>query len=85
MFVPQEMKRVIEALQSNGYLTYLVGGCVRDSLIGSKPKDYDIATSATPDNVIRIFDKTMPTGMQHGTVSVIEDEEHIEVTFRKDF
>ncbi|XOS93156.1 hypothetical protein ACLMAB_05830 [Brevibacillus laterosporus] len=83
MFVPEEIKRVIEALQSNGYLTYLVGGCVRDSLIGSKPKDYDIATSATPEKVIEIFDKSIPTGIQHGTVTVIEDGEHIEVTFRK--
>ncbi|PPA85000.1 hypothetical protein C4A75_09490 [Brevibacillus laterosporus] len=63
MLIPQEVKRVMEALQSNGYVTYLVGGCVRDSLIGSKPKDYDIATSAKPEKVIGIFDKTIPTGI----------------------
>ncbi|MGG1444945.1 hypothetical protein ABE354_23425 [Brevibacillus laterosporus] len=76
MFIPQEIKRVMEALQSNGYVTYLVGGCVRDSLMGSKPKDYDIATSATPEKVMKIFDTAIPTGIQHGTVTVIEDGKH---------
>ncbi|MFB0831476.1 hypothetical protein ACEU2D_17970 [Brevibacillus laterosporus] len=77
MFIPQEVERVMEALQSNGYITYLVGDCVRDPLIGSKPKDDDIVTSAIPDRIIGIFDKTVPTGIQHGTVTVIEDGEHI--------
>ncbi|AYB37593.1 hypothetical protein [Brevibacillus laterosporus] len=69
MFVPQEIKRVMEALQSNGYLTYLVDDCVRDSLVGSKPKDYDIATSATSEII--------PTRIQQGTVTVIVDGKHI--------
>ncbi|MGG0793773.1 hypothetical protein ABE137_07175 [Brevibacillus laterosporus] len=77
MFISQEVKRVMEALQSNGYATYLVGGCVRDSLMESKPKDYDITTSATPDRVIGVFDKTIPTGIKHGTVAVMEDGKHI--------
>lgn len=83
--IPDGAKIVIKQLQNRGYEAYLVGGCVRDSLLEKEPKDYDITTSATPDQVIELFEKVVPTGIKHGTVTVIENEESIEVTtFRKD-
>lgn len=70
------------AFQKAQYEAYLVGGCVRDVLLGKTPKDWDIATSATPEEVMALFPKTVPTGLKHGTVTVIDEivNEHYEVT-----
>ncbi len=78
-------EKIIKKLQENGHTAYLAGGCVRDMLLGLDPNDYDVATSATPDEVIKIFNKTIPVGKNFGVVIVVEDNEQIEVaTFRKD-
>ena len=61
----------------------MVGGCVRDSLLGIIPKDYDITTSALPNVTESLFDKTIPTGIKHGTVTIVLDNENLEVTLHK--
>jgi len=71
---------VCRVLSKAGYQAYLVGGCVRDLLLGIKPKDYDITTNALPEKVIKLFPKTYPTGLQHGTITVAMENEHFEVT-----
>lgn len=74
---------VCSILQKNGYQSFIVGGCVRDLLLGVKPKDWDITSDATPEQVIELFPKTIPTGLQHGTVTVVMGEgveNHFEVT-----
>ena len=78
-------KLIIEKLNENGHLAYMVGGCVRDIIMNNIPYDYDITTSAKPEEVIEIFQKTIPTGLKHGTVSVIINNNIYEVTtFRID-
>lgn len=77
--------KVIDTLQHAGFLAYAVGGCVRDCLLGRVPEDWDVATSATPEQVISLFPRTVATGLQHGTVTVLMDSHPVEVTtFRKE-
>lgn len=71
---------IIEKIESAGYEAYLVGGCVRDMLLSRVPSDWDIASSALPQDIMRIFPKTVPTGLKYGTVTVIFDEGKAEVT-----
>lgn len=78
--LPQKIEYVIDTLISNGHSAYIVGGCVRDLLCGKEPHDYDITTSATPDETQSLFKKTIATGIKHGTITVIIDGEQIEVT-----
>ena len=80
--IPVEANKLIHTLQSNGHQAYVVGGCVRDSILGREPHDWDICTSATPDEMLEIFkDKhIIPTGLQHGTVTVIVNGEPFELT-----
>jgi len=80
--IKEGAKDILQELQSYGFDAYLVGGCVRDSLLGKTPTDWDIATSATPDEVMRIFKEAKPTGLQHGTVTVNHGYEV--TTFRVD-
>lgn len=78
---------VLERLEDSGYKAYLVGGCLRDMMMGRQPHDFDIATSAEPETVMSIFSdfEVIPTGIKHGTVTVMIDGEPIEITtFRKD-
>ncbi|NRF89743.1 CCA tRNA nucleotidyltransferase [Paenibacillus frigoriresistens] len=76
---------VLTKLTESGYEAYLVGGCVRDAVLGRPIKDIDIATSALPDQVMSCFPRTAPTGLQHGTVTVILSQGTYEVTtFRKE-
>lgn len=89
--IPLSVSSILKTLRDSGYESYLVGGCVRDILLGREPHDYDVTTNATPDQVEQIFSHTIPTGKQYGTITVIwnsEDgmeEQSIEVTtFRKD-
>ena len=78
-------KFAMEILKNNGYESYVVGGCVRDSLLGCTPEDWDITTSATPSQVKALFPKTFDTGIRHGTVTVLIDHTPFEVTtFRQD-
>jgi tRNA nucleotidyltransferase (CCA-adding enzyme) len=78
--VPRPVLDVIARLRELGHAAYLVGGCVRDSLRGVHPKDFDVATSALPEEVQRAFRKVIPTGIQHGTVTVLAGHTHVEVT-----
>lgn len=78
--VPRPVLDVIARLRELGHAAYLVGGCVRDSLRGVHPKDFDVATSALPQEVQRAFRKVIPTGIQHGTVTVLMEQTHVEVT-----
>lgn len=79
------VKSAINTIENAGGEAYLVGGCVRDMLLGLSPSDYDLTTSLLPEEVIAIFEKTIPTGIEHGTVTVIIDNEPLEITtFRTD-
>lgn len=78
--LPKNVKKIIEALEANGFEAYAVGGCVRDSLLGRTPNDWDITTSALPRDVKALFKKTVDTGIQHGTVTVLLSGEGYEVT-----
>ena len=81
MFIPNDVKIILDTLKNNGYESYIVGGSVRDSIIGiSLPKDYDVTTNAMPKQIISLFDKTVPTGINHGTVTVIVNGHGYEVT-----
>jgi len=78
--IPAEVISVVRRLQEAGYEAYLVGGCVRDLVMDAEPGDYDVATNARPDEVVRLFPRTAPTGMKHGTVSVLGERGRYEVT-----
>ncbi|HIU75674.1 MAG TPA: CCA tRNA nucleotidyltransferase [Candidatus Pelethocola excrementipullorum] len=78
--LPASVDAIIDSLQANGYEAYAVGGCVRDSILGCKPDDWDITTSATPWQVKEIFNRTVDTGLQHGTVTVLMGNYAHEVT-----
>ena len=81
----KEANSVIEKLQKNGNSAYAVGGCVRDALLGKEPFDFDITTDALPQQVKKLFERTIDTGIAHGTVTVMIDSVPIEVTtFRTD-
>ena len=71
---------VIETLEKSGFEAFLVGGAVRDAIMNKTPTDYDITTNATPEKVISLFERTIPTGIKHGTVTVIINSLPIEVT-----
>lgn len=82
---PKYVRQVLVTLQSRGHLAYLVGGCVRDILLGVHPQDWDVCTSALPAQVLDIFPNSRPTGIQHGTVTVCVNSRTVEVTtFRTD-
>ena len=78
--LPDDVKQIIETLEQHGYEGYAVGGCVRDSILGRIPNDWDITTSATPQQVKKLFLRTVDTGIQHGTVTVLMGKEGYEVT-----
>jgi poly(A) polymerase len=76
---------IVEKVRHRGFQAYLVGGCVRDLLLGREPKDYDVATNATPEQVMKIFPETYAVGAQFGVVLVPSPEGDVEVaTFRSD-
>ena len=78
--LPKRVKQIIETLQAQGYEAYAVGGCVRDAMLGRVPQDWDITTSALPKQVKALFRRTIDTGIQHGTVTILLDKEGFEVT-----
>lgn len=82
MQIPSAVCGILETLTKAGYTAYLVGGCVRDQQMGRMTHDWDIATSALPDEVTRLFTgrKVIPTGIRHGTVTVMADGRPVEVT-----
>lgn len=78
--LPGKVKFIIDTLTDAGWEAWAVGGCVRDSVLGRVPGDWDITTSASPEQVKQLFPKTVDTGIQHGTVTVLEGREGFEVT-----
>lgn len=82
IFLPPKVKYIIDKIDENNYEAFIVGGCVRDSVIGIQPHDYDITTSATPQKIMEIFKefKCIETGIEHGTISVVIDNEIYEIT-----
>lgn len=85
IILPANVELIIDKLRQAGYEAFAVGGCVRDSILGRKPNDWDITTSALPDEIKAIFRRTVDTGIEHGTVTVLIDKEAFEVTtYRED-
>ena len=78
--LPEKVNQIIHTLQQHGYEAYAVGGCVRDSILGRVPDDWDITTSATPLETKALFQRTFDTGIEHGTITVLLDKEAFEVT-----
>lgn len=78
--LPEAVTGIIHTLQAAGFEAYAVGGCVRDSILGRVPDDWDITTSAKPEQVKALFHRTVDTGIQHGTVTVLADRCGYEVT-----
>lgn len=82
IFIPKEVSFLIDTIYENGYEAFMVGGCVRDSILNLAPNDYDITTSATPQEIMNIFKdyKIIDTGIKHGTVSIILNNNIYEIT-----
>lgn len=78
--IPKNAETILHILENAGYEAYVVGGCVRDSILGRNPDDWDITTSAKPEQVKELFHRTVDTGLQHGTVTVLMEKEGYEVT-----
>lgn len=78
--LPSKVQQILHTLHEGGYEAYIVGGCVRDSILGRKPEDWDITTSAKPSEVKRLFRRTVDTGIAHGTVTVLLGADGFEVT-----
>ncbi|TQQ85716.1 CCA tRNA nucleotidyltransferase [Peptacetobacter hominis] len=78
--IPKDVEYIIEEFEKNGFEAFAVGGCIRDSILGRIPNDWDITTDAPPDKIASIFEKTVDTGIEHGTVTVIIDRKCYEVT-----
>jgi len=81
-WIIERVKTAITLLEHSGFEVYLVGGCVRDFLMGSLPKDFDLTTNAKPEEVRRVFDgyRVVETGLRHGTLTIIMDEMPLEIT-----
>lgn len=83
--IPAGVRGCLDTLRQAGYAAHPVGGCVRDLLLGRTPGDYDLCTSARPEQVMALFERTIPTGIQHGTVTVLTGDGPVEVTtFRRE-
>ncbi|MFA9463576.1 MAG: CCA tRNA nucleotidyltransferase [Velocimicrobium sp.] len=78
--LPEKVEYILDTLMEHGYEAYAVGGCVRDTILGRTPGDWDITTSAKPQEVKSLFPRTLDTGIQHGTVTIMIDKEGFEVT-----
>ena len=82
MNFPEYVSFTLERLESFGFSAYLVGGCVRDCIMGTEPHDFDITTNATPEQIEECFAdiKTLDIGKKHGTITLVFDKENVEVT-----
>ena len=80
--MPENVKMILDKLSSEGHEAVIIGGCVRDSIMGNEPHDWDIATSAKPEEIMEIFKdfRLMTAGLKHGTVTVIINHEPYEIT-----
>ena len=87
IYIPENVKKILDTLEKGGYEAYIVGGCVRDSILGKDPRDYDVTTSAQPEEVKACLSgfNVIETGLKHGTVTVVSGDDYVEVTtFRVD-
>src|SRR6476660_8351269 len=86
VIVPRAVRLIAERLEAAGFETWCVGGAVRDALLGHPHLDWDLATAATPDQVRKLFRRTVPVGLDFGTVGVLDDRGimHEVTTFRRD-
>ena len=84
--IPPEVLKIAQKLEDAGYETWCVGGAIRDNLLGLKNNDFDLTTSAPPAEVQKVFKRTVPVGIEHGTVAVLDgnNQPHEVTTFRKD-
>jgi tRNA nucleotidyltransferase (CCA-adding enzyme) len=80
IIMPEEIKYIIEIFKKNNYQAFIVGGCVRDSIMCRTPKDWDISTDAPPYDTKRLFSKTIDTGLKHNTVTVVLNKKNFEIT-----
>lgn len=80
MIIPNDVQYILNIFKKNNYKAFLVGGCVRDSLLRRDISDYDIATESLPENTMMLFPKHIPTGLQHGTITVLINKKPYEVT-----
>lgn len=78
--IPEKVEGILEKIHANGYQAYIVGGCVRDMLLEESPSDFDITTSAEPADIKEMFARTVDTGIEHGTVTILIGNEGYEVT-----
>ena len=78
--LPENAKKILDTMHEAGYEAYVVGGCVRDALLSREPGDWDITTNALPEDIKKLFKRTVDTGIEHGTVTVLMDKEGYEVT-----
>ena len=72
--MPEAVRNIIHTIEEHGFKAYAVGGCIRDSILGRTPDDWDITTSAVPGQVKSFFRRTIDTGIAHGTVTVMIDK-----------
>lgn len=83
--LPAGVARCLDTLRRAGHAAHPVGGCVRDLLLGRIPGDFDVCTSARPEQTMALFDRTVPTGLKHGTITVLTEDGPVEVTtFRRE-
>ena len=83
--IPAQTKPYNETLNKNGFDAYIVGGCIRDIVLGQTPQDWDITTNAKPDDVKRLFPNVFETGIKHGTVTAAIDGTNYEITTFRSF
>ena len=82
ILIPQYVKAAISLLEKEGFECFIVGGCVRDALMGKEPSDFDLTTSATPDEMLSVFRdlRVIKTGLKHGTLTVVSEGHNLEIT-----
>jgi tRNA nucleotidyltransferase (CCA-adding enzyme) len=78
--VPKDVFGIVKKLRDAGYACWIVGGCVRDSMLGRPVSDWDVATEAPPESLMKVFPRAIPTGLQHGTVTLVLGGHHYEIT-----
>src|SRR5438445_6596617 len=84
--IPDEVLKIAQRLEQAGFETWCVGGAIRDNLLGVENHDFDLTTAAPPQEVQRLFKRTVPVGVEHGTIAVLDQQkrQHEVTTFRKD-
>lgn len=80
LFIPKEINEINSVLNNSGFQCYLVGGAIRNQLLGKVAKDYDLTTNAKPEEIMKLFKRVIPTGIKHGTVTILIGEQSFEIT-----